>query len=206
MKIYFSADYHLDHANIIRYANRPFVKYDDLDAELEWKSDDIKYQRCREMNQTIIKNHNSIVKEGDVLYHIGDFSFNYTGKAPYWEQFLNGRIVHILGNHDKNNGVKSYITHAIMKFGGLTFYVSHKPPEQRQVDTLESHIVASCDYILCGHIHDLWKTKWIEVWNMGIKETRLAINVGLDVWDYKPISIHSILKLIGKEKWRKQNE
>jgi len=27
MKVYFTADYHLDHPNIILYCGRPFIKY-----------------------------------------------------------------------------------------------------------------------------------------------------------------------------------
>ena len=152
------------------------------------------------MNKTIVEKHNAKVSEGDVVYDLGDFCFKGVSNAQYWEQQLNGTIVHIRGNHDKNNGVKTYITHAIMEFGGIVFYVTHQPPEQRQIDTLESHIVACCDIILCGHVHDLWKHKFIEIWNMGCKTNKLAINVGVDVWGMEPITIHSILKYITRIK------
>lgn len=200
MKIYFSADYHLDHANIIKYSNRPFIHYGDLDEDMNWISDKVKTKRCQEMNLTLVKNHNNKVNDEDLVYHLGDFCFKGIGNARYWEQQLNGSIVHIRGNHDKNNGVKTYITHAIMEFGGLEFYVTHIPPEERQIDTMESHIISMCDFILCGHVHNLWKHKWIEVWNQSCKIKKLCINVGVDVWNYEPISIHSILKYISKIK------
>jgi len=198
MKIYFSADYHLDHANIIKYANRPFTHKHDLNPDETWKSPEIKQQRCQEMNLSIVRNHNNKLTEDDLLYHIGDFSFKGTSNARYWENQLNGTITHILGNHDKNNGVKSYITHAIMKFGGNIVYVTHVPPENNQMETLESYVISACDFIICGHVHDLWKHKHIETWSHGCRNKKLAINVGVDVWNYEPVSIYSILKYISK--------
>jgi len=200
MKIFFTADKHLDHANIIKYANRSFIHPGDLDEDDDWISEHVKSLRNQEMNKTIVEKHNAKVSEGDVVYDLGDFCFKGVSNAQYWEQQLNGTIVHIRGNHDKNNGVRTYITHAIMEFGGMIFYVTHQPPEQRQIDTLESHMIACCDIILCGHVHDLWKHKYIEIWNNGCKSSKLAINVGVDVWGMEPITIHSILKYIAKVK------
>ena len=54
--IWFSADYHFSHKNIIEYTNRPF-------------SD------ITEMDNTIVENHNSVVKPNDHVYFLGDFSF-----------------------------------------------------------------------------------------------------------------------------------
>jgi len=200
MNIFFSADYHLDHANIIKFCNRPFIHKEDVNEDLEWISPEVKERRCQEMNSTIIKNHNNKLSENDVLYHVGDFCFKGVGNAVYWEQQLNGNIVHIRGNHDKNNGVKTYITHCIMEFGGMTIYVTHKPPEQGQMETLESHIIGMCDFIICGHVHNSWKHKIIEVWSHGCRVEKIAINVGVDVWGFEPISIHSILKYLAKVK------
>jgi len=198
MQIFFSADYHLNHANIIKYCNRPFMHYDDVDEDLNWKSEEIKLRRCQDMNKTIIRNHNKKITDDDILYHLGDFCFG--SESQRWENMLNGTIIHILGNHDKNNKVKSYITSANMKAGGLNIYAVHKPPVDRQVDTIESHYIANCDIILCGHVHNLWKHKWIEVWNQSCKIKKLCINVGIDVWGYEPITIRSILKYIAKVK------
>jgi len=150
------------------------------------------------MNKSIVDNHNKVVSNDDLVYHLGDFCFNNPHGAGYWESQLNGNIVHIRGNHDRNNGVKTYITHAIMEFGGLQFYVKHEPPISGQMETLETHLMASCDFILCGHVHDLWKHKFIEFWSHGCRVVKLCINVGIDVWDYKPVSVNSILKYISR--------
>lgn len=190
MKVFFSADYHLDHANIIRYANRPFIKYEDLNKEGNWKSREIKYSRCHQMNQAIIDNHNKMLTDDDVLYHVGDFCFRYKGDARYWEQMLNGKIIHIRGNHDKNNGTNTFITHCIMEFGGIIFYVTHVPPDEKEKGTIQSYLIDLCNVVLCGHIHEKWKWKKIR--------RKPCINVGVDAWDMQPVSIHSILKLVAR--------
>ena len=203
MNTYLTSDYHLDHANIIRFTDRQFIRYNYIklgDLYLGdinpltggWISEEIKETRKQEMNTSIVKNHNDVVKEEDIVYHVGDFCFKGVSNAIYWENQLNGSIVHILGNHDRNNGVKSLITHAIMEFGGLIFYVTHTPPEEMQVDTIESNLIDLCDVILCGHVHNLWKHKYIR--------NKICVNIGIDVWNYKPVSINSILKYISKVK------
>jgi len=162
---FFTADCHFDHKNIIEYSKRPFIDMDD-------------------MNNTIIRNWNSVVGVDDLIYHIGDFAFK--NSCNLFEEQLNGNIVHIRGNHDNNNGVKTLIHNATLIYGGLTIYATHKPPEDGQT------LPKECNIILCGHVHNLWKWKMLD--------NRYMINVGVDVWNYKPVSIHSILKLIANIK------
>ena len=173
MKIWFTADCHFDHENIIKFCNRPF-------------------KNVNHMNEEIIRRWNNKVSSEDVVYHIGDFAFKGMDNAIRFESKLNGNIVHIRGNHDKNNGVKTYNTKAIMEFGGLVFYVTHIPPVENQIGTIESNLISICDFILCAHVHNLWKWKRID--------NKIAINVGVDVWNFEPINIHSILKLISRIK------
>ena len=54
MKIYFIADTHFNHKNILEYCNRPF-------ADVE------------EMNKILVNNWNDTVKHDDVVYMLGDF-------------------------------------------------------------------------------------------------------------------------------------
>ena len=205
MNVYFTADYHLDHPNIILYCGRPFIKYryiqlgnlfmgDVNPLTGGWLSETVKKARCQEMNLDIVKKHNKKVKEEDLIYHVGDFCFKGVGNAQYWEQQLNGNIVHIKGNHDKNNGVKTYLKYCIMEWGGLGIYVRHNPPEENQVGTLEARIIDSVDLILCGHVHGLWKHKYIPY---NVNKSKLCINIGIDVWG-EPVTMHTIMKYVSK--------
>ena len=78
--MWFTADEHYDHANIIRYCARPFCS-------------------VGEMDETLIQNHNRLVSKGDVVYHIGDFCFDVDNAHAIIEQ-LNGEHIFIKGSHD----------------------------------------------------------------------------------------------------------
>jgi hypothetical protein len=53
--IYFTADTHFNHANIISFCQRPFAS-------------------VAEMNEALIAKWNARVGEGDLVYHLGDFA------------------------------------------------------------------------------------------------------------------------------------
>ena len=81
--IWFTADFHLGHRNIIRYCNRPF-------------------QNVAEMDSVILDRLNSAVKERDILYFLGDFCIGGTKQSGhYLNQVRCKRIYFVNGNHDK---------------------------------------------------------------------------------------------------------
>lgn len=80
MNIWFTADTHYGHANILKYCKRPF-------------------KSIHEMNEKFISNWNEVVDERDTIWHLGDFAFL---KDPdYILRRLKGRINLIFGNHDE---------------------------------------------------------------------------------------------------------
>lgn len=78
--VYFTGDEHYGHRNVIKYCNRPF-------------------QDVEEMDREIIKRHNEVVSDNDIVYHLGDFSLK-KNRSKYLEQ-LKGKHIFIKGNHDK---------------------------------------------------------------------------------------------------------
>ena len=52
--IWFTADNHYYHNNIIHYCDRPF-------------------KNINEMHKSLISNHNAVVKSSDTVYFLGDF-------------------------------------------------------------------------------------------------------------------------------------
>jgi calcineurin-like phosphoesterase family protein len=81
--IWFTADTHFGHANIIKYCNRPFPNVE-------------------VMNNTIKDNWNRVVRPQDTIYILGDVAM----KISYYEirkilSTLNGQKYVILGDHDK---------------------------------------------------------------------------------------------------------
>jgi calcineurin-like phosphoesterase family protein len=82
MRIFFTADLHLNHANIIKYCNRPF-------------------KTVQEMNQTIINRWNEVVTDEDQVYLLGDFGFGPPHLMNRLLSCLKGQIFLIWGNHDR---------------------------------------------------------------------------------------------------------
>lgn len=80
--IFFIADTHFGHSNIIRYENRPFGSVGQMDAYLaeQW---------------------NATVSEEDTVYVVGDFSFYSKGKTREICSRLCGHKYLIIGNHDR---------------------------------------------------------------------------------------------------------
>lgn len=80
--IYFTSDTHYFHRNIIQYSNRPYSSVED-------------------MNESLIENHNRIVRPDDTVYFLGDFSFADEPKTKGILRRLNGFKHLVKGNHDK---------------------------------------------------------------------------------------------------------
>jgi calcineurin-like phosphoesterase family protein len=79
--MWFTADYHLFHKNIIQYDDRPFASLD-------------------EMAETIIANHNKFVAPGDIVFNLGDFSLGSVTDTLGVLARLNGQHHLIKGNHE----------------------------------------------------------------------------------------------------------
>lgn len=80
--IFFTADEHYGHTNIIRYCQRPFRDVNEMDNEL-------------------IKRHNEVVGVDDIVYHLGDFTIlKNKEKAEKYIKRLNGYHFFIKGSHD----------------------------------------------------------------------------------------------------------
>ena len=179
----FTSDMHLGHANIAAYCNRPGFK-PEYYKDGRWVGDAERQEVEDKMSDTLIHNWNSRVKPDDTVFHVGDFCSHgpvkgvrgSRSKAQEWERRLNGQVIHIRGNHDSNNSVKVAAESLKLWFGKRTWLLVHIPPDKVPVDI---------DVVLCGHVHQAWKHKVID--------GRPVINVGTDVWDWKPITKQELI-------------
>ncbi len=171
MTEYFTADEHYGHNEIITYCNRP-------------------YRNSQVMTRDIVKKHNSVVKEEDTVYHIGDFAFAGPDRISYVQNLLNrlnGTHILILGNHDQINPMKlvdagfqsahtSLVINRDVGEDGYTIVMAHDP-------SIWNIAFKTGAMFFCGHIHNLFKA---------IPEKRI-VNVGVDVWDFYPVTLKQIL-------------
>jgi calcineurin-like phosphoesterase family protein len=168
--IYFTSDNHFYHKNIIKYEDRPFSDVCD-------------------MNRQMIKNWNQTVNSNDSIYILGDLAFTNGYNANYLLTQLNGKKFLIKGNHDsflndnefdrtKFEWVRDYYH---LKHDGIKFILFHYPIA-----------VWDCKHHgsihLYGHIHSNKGDNHPLTYDLG-----KAYNVGVDVNDFKPISIVEII-------------
>ncbi len=109
MSIFFTADTHFGHANIIRFSGRPFASVD-------------------EMDEAMIDAINERVASYDTLYHLGDWAWRYP--EAYRRRIACKHVHLILGNHDKHvrrlAPLFSSVDHlADLKFDGQPITLCH---------------------------------------------------------------------------------
>lgn len=102
-----------------------------------------------------------------------------------------GQWTFLRGNHDENNGVKCVGDFMFCNIGKYRAFVGHFPlghPEFPYPPSLEHCIAATCDVVLCGHVHNRWVTNVIG--------GCLHINVGVDVRGYFPVEDADIVSAV----------
>lgn len=172
-------------------------------SEEEQRKFKISKESLHRMNEEIIRRHNERVKPGDTVFFIGDLCFKSSGdrgegiktKAVEWEDRLNGKLILVRGNHDKNNSCKTIINSIMINLGGKTIKLIHNPEHIQNSD-----LSITYDLAFVGHVHKNWEIKRIrKMW--GFVD---AINVGVDVWDFRPVTFNEIMSRYAK--WKKSLE
>lgn len=175
--MWFTSDNHFGHKNVIKYCNRPF-------------------KNIQDMNELMIYNWNCCVMPDDIIFHLGDFSFLGMVESTKIVSRLNGYKILIKGNHDKSRakmlrmGFNEVMKKMILPINSEDkFVLSHYPYKDQAYDPtkrtkkLGEPPIDAGSWLLCGHIHNRWKTKG------------KMINVGVDQWKFAPCSIVSLVKL-----------
>lgn len=194
--IFFTSDLHIWHTNVIKYCSRPFSSIE-------------------EMNEMLVKNWNEVVGPEDSVYCLGDFAMAFHPVETFSPRLL-GKKYLVPGNHDfchsyhkksrnpenRQKWIKSYEDN-----GWIVL------PEQTSLDIPSVANVQLCHHpyylvgqdlfddkyerwrpkddgrwLLCGHVHQ----NWLKIDKM--------INVGVDVWNFAPVSIDEIKRIILSEK------
>lgn len=150
------------------------------------------FTSTEEMCEAIVERWNSVVKDEDTVYNLGDISLsNVDAAIPYLQQ-LKGNQIWILGNHDTLGKIgkilpqcpniqllgtskDSYAT--VIKSGKWSFYLSHYP-------TLTSNHEAWRKVVnLCGHSHT--QDRWAD-WD------KACYHVEMDAHDCYPVNLEQI--------------
>lgn len=186
MTTWFTADLHLGHHNIIGYCGRPFT-----DAE--------------EMNDELVRRWNEIVAAGDTVWVLGDVALGRIDESLRLVERLAGTKLLVAGNHDRcweghgrraGGWTERYLDAGFTEvhqgevrlvLEDLYLVASHFPysgDSLEQERYLEHRPVDRGHWLLHGHVHDRW-----------LQRGRM-INVGVDVWDYRPVCEQALRRLV----------
>lgn len=162
----------------------------------------------------MIKRWNEVVKPEDTVYHLGDFSMSTRGLEVIVKG-LNGKKILIPGNHDqchpanrrqcsdriyKDAGFDEVALEMMLELslnGKPTMvklcHLPYEPDDFEKADRRymkfrpkdEGHL------LLHGHVHTSFK----------FNISKRMINVGVDQWDFYPVSLEQIDKLVTENKF-----
>lgn len=198
-KIWLISDTHAGHHNIIEYCNRPF-------------------KNVEIMTQSLAYQWNKYIKEDDIVFHLGDVGFSRQATEEFISQ-VKGKKYLIMGNHD-HEAIGSYYKMGFLgvysslefRYKGIDFHLSHRP---RAFGKLKFKL-------FLRRFLDIMKIKWFSGWLRKVKNPLLPeniwnlhghthkntpqldiknkmVNCCVDCWDYKPVSLDSIISMIQKE-------
>ena len=135
------------------------------------------------MNEYIIKRWNSIVKETDTVYHLGDVGFGSLQEVKSLVERLNGRKILLRGNHDFKIGVNTW-----KEIGFVEVYKKEIILDNLLLTHAPSEEVGENQINIFGHIHDKPLDRKFDKKN--------HICVSCDVVDYTPVSISKIKSIV----------
>lgn len=158
MNTWLIADTHFGHASVIEYDKRPF-------------------RSVEGMNEAIIRRWKHTVKDGDIVYHLGDFSLGLSrDQEANILSMLPGTKVLIRGNHDRTKAACRELgwdfveEQAVIRYEGQALYLVHDPADVR-------HWVGP---VVHGHLHRASSVK-----------NRYCVSCNMT--DYRPVSVKSVM-------------
>ena len=181
--IWWTSDPHFRHNNVIRFCDRPFANTDEMDAKL-------------------VENYNKYVKEDDTLIFVGDISLNKKKNIrPILNSIKCKNKILIHGNHDTKGALPRdcfvmVCNRMTVEVAGQVVVVSHYPFKwpwwKHMLGRLKGKKARYRDrrpsdnghFQIHGHTH------------MKEKQQKRMIHVGVDAWDFKPVSNDKIAEMI----------
>ena len=167
---YLIADFHLDHANIIDYCDRP-------------------YGSVEEMNRDLITNWNTTVDADDVAVFLGDLSIS-TNPATLMDHVaaLTGDLVWVRGNHDTvlppTLPPTALQDHYQFTHGEHRFYCVHDP-----ADAPRNYK----GWVIHGHHHN----NHLDAFPFLNPDAR-RVNVSVELIDYTPLPVPELVEYIDR--------
>ena len=170
--VYYTADLHLGHYNIIKHCDRPFTGIEEMDDHL-------------------ITAWNSRVQKNDIIYILGDLMFRNRASPEKYLQRMKGKKHLLLGNHDNKWVKKVDMTKYFDSVERLTevsdgqnrYVLCHYP-------LMSWNHMARGSYMIHGHIHNNRETHYFEL----LRRMPGLLNAGVDINHFYPVGLDELIK------------
>lgn len=169
--IWLISDTHFNHSNVLNFT--------DIHGNLIRGQ----FKDIKEMNEYICDNWQDTVKDGDIVYHLGDVWFGSAAEGAKIIKKLNGRKRLIVGNHDqiidvvKTGAFKKIQTWRV--FAEFGVILSHIPLHPNNLHLMRYQNVMTNIH---GHIHQ-----------NPSPDPRYK-NVSVEAINYTPINLQELIK------------
>ena len=189
MKIWFTSDTHFGHTNIAG----PKIS--------RWSSGYRNFNSVHEMNMSLVNDINKYVKEDDILYHLGDWSFGGVENIKLFRDSIVCQNIHlILGNHDQHI-IDKEVSYHNSSFNPIELFAS-----VQDVLTLD---IGKTKLFLSHYSHRVWLGSHKGVIHLyghshgSIPDYGKSMDVGVDVafkkfGEYRPFNIGDITNIMSK--------
>lgn len=168
--IYYTADTHFGHKNIINLCGRPFADAD-------------------EMDEALISNWNARVRKRDTVYIVGDMFYRCADAAGILKR-LNGKKHLIVGNHDGS---------WLGGLDPLAYFISFEPMLEirdcNRLITLCHYPLLTWNrekrsFMIHGHIHN---NTDLDFWPL-LAARENVLNAGTEINAYSPVTFDELMK------------
>lgn len=185
-ELWFTADLHFGHGNIIKYCQRPFLSGEEQarareDARGNWR---VSAETVRRHDEALLAAINDRVGEEDELWVVGDFCLGPLETARQYRSRIRCRQVHFVrGNHDLPSYDELFdrvMDQGMVKHRGQKIWLNHYP--MRSWDKAFHGA-----WHLYGHVHGRLQEE-------DAATPRLLVrDVGVDATGYVPVSFSELV-------------
>ena len=185
MPVWFTADTHFGHGNIIKYCQRPFMSPEEFAATRDDPRSRLRLSDAtvKRHDEALLEAINSRVAVDDTLWIVGDFCWGGRAEAKRYRDRIRCRSVYLVwGNHDRAEIADVFadcIDQGMIVVEGQEIWLNHYPMRSWNKAFHGS-------WHLYGHVHGRLQRE------DAAKPTMLVKDVGVDACDYRPWSLDDL--------------
>jgi calcineurin-like phosphoesterase family protein len=196
-KLWFTSDTHYDHKNICA-ATTNWVGAENLTRN---------FSSLERMNDELVNSINTKVGQDDILFHLGDWSFNgFENIRKFRERIICKNVHLVLGNHDHHIERNKDNIQSI--FSSVNHYLQLEVKRELTPDQMKVGVLGHIKFVLMHYPIASWNGMNDGVIhlhghvhlpnNLRVADGK-AMDVGVDGNNYEPIELNEIIKIMSKQ-------